>query len=225
MEFIDKPNQSRGRRKGQSTSEIQCVSYLSTESLLWHLRGRVKAGIIGHFWAVEHEPDEDSKKPHHHVRMTPPIGRSVDWSEICQSIAEVVPGEALPRKLVVSARAVNNQSEEGLLYARHEAHYLRVKGLTKAKLDYPREAFYTDSEEWLDEQWSAADAYEPKPKKMTTDDLLELIDSGLPVSRVALLRLCLSSGLNEGQWRMLCQYQNEVEAEKRRVSKKGENQP
>lgn len=194
---------------GMSRSEMQCVAYLTPEALKKQCLALVKSGEIGHFWAVYHEPDEDSKKVHAHLRMTPPPSRAVDWAAIAEKVVELVPFESLPRRLVLGKRATNNESEEGLLYARHESKYLRVKGLLKAVKDYPRDAFITDSEEWLDEQWSASDAFEPSPRKMTMQDLVELVESEICPDDCELLRLALLAGLNQGQWNMLLLYKTQ----------------
>lgn len=207
-------NTKRGRPQGQSRAEMQCVGYLTEKGLLAHLSRLVREGTIGHFWAVQHTPDEESKKVHWHLRLTPPASKAVDWQAVADGIWETVPGEDKPRRLVLGKAACNNASEEGLLYARHESRYLAAKGLIKAWKDIPRELFKTDSEEWLDAQWAAADAYEPTPRKMTIDDLIELVESEFQPSRRELLRLALKSGLNKGQWEMLVEYASECRRSK-----------
>lgn len=203
-------NTKRGRPAGQSRSEIQLVGYLTRPALLAHLRRLTDAGTIGHWWAVEHPADEDVRKPHWHLRLTPPPSRAVDWAAVVASVVEDVPGEPLPRRLVASSKAVNDKGLDGLLYARHDARYCDAKGLTKATYDYPREAFLTDSPEWLDALWNEADAYEPAPKRMTAEDLCNEVERNPDISDRALLRACLCNGLNKGIFELLIQYRLEV---------------
>ena len=200
----------RGRPAGQSRSEIQVVGYLTRPALLAHLERLTKSGTIGHWWAVEHEPDEEVRKAHWHLRMTPPPSRAVNWSEVLAGVVEQVEGEALPRRLVASSKAVNDQSLDGLLYARHDARYCEAKGLTKATYDLPRAAFITDSPEWLDALWNEADTFTPTPKRMTAEDLCKMVEENPDISTRALLRAVLVNGLNKGTFDLLTLYRNEV---------------
>ena len=207
--------QTRGRPKGQSRSECQGVAYLTRGSLEKMLSGMVNGGIIGHFWAVEHQPEEGEKKAHWHLRMVPPPSGTVDWRAIAEAVVEQVPGEDLPRKIVLDSGACNNQSEEGLLYARHESKYLRIKGLARVHTDYPREAFLTDSEDWLDEQWRRSDEYRPKPKKMTMEEILDLVESEYCPPERELIRLCLLSGISGTSWQLIQRFRDLSERERR----------
>lgn len=208
MKNPEKSSSRPGRRAGQSRSEMQCVAFLRRDALLQQLHALVSGGAIGHFWCVEHEPDEETKKPHFHLRLTPPPSRAVVWSEIAASIYENVPGETLPRKLVLGKRAVNDESEEGLLYARHDSRFLSVKGLTKGHVDYPRTAFFTDSPEWLDGEWAKADDYTPTPRKMSAEDILSELERNPKMPARILLRLCIVNNLNQGQLTMLERYRS-----------------
>lgn len=96
MKKPEKSSSKPGRRAGQSRSEMQCVAFLRPDALLAQLNALVSSGEIGHFWFVEHQPDEETRKVHIHLRMTPPPSRAVVWSEIAASIVEYVPGETLP---------------------------------------------------------------------------------------------------------------------------------
>jgi len=207
--------QSRGRPKGQSKSECQCIGYLTRPALQGALGVLVKGGLIGHFWAVEHKPESNETKAHWHIRMTPPPSRTVDWAQVASLVVEKVDGESKVRGLVLDSRSCNNQSEDGLLYARHDSRYLRLKGMDKAFVDYKREEFLTDSEEWLSEQWAKADAFEPAPRKLTMADLLDLVESDICPGHKALLRLALQAGLNKGQWDMLREYRAMCESDRR----------
>lgn len=202
-ETNDKTTKTAGRRQGTTRSEMQCVSFLTLAGLKWHLDALVKAKKIGHYWAVEHEADEDTKKRHQHVRMTPPPSRAVNWSEIADGIREMVEGEELPRRLVLDARSVNDKREDGLLYARHDARYCAVKGLTKAHYDYPPSAFITDDRDWFDGLWSAADSFSPEPKRQTAAELLAMIERNPNLTEWDLLRACIVANLPKGQSDML----------------------
>ena len=200
----------RGRPAGQSRCECQLIGYLTRPALKAQLNALVAAGTIGHWWAVQHEPDEDSRKEHWHLRMTPPASGTVNWSEVVASVEEMVEGETLPRRLVLDKRGVNDKREDGLLYARHDARYLDTKGETRTHLDYPREAFMTDSEEWLDALWAESDRFTPTAKRMTAEDLCNEVERNPDISTRALLRACLVNGLNKGVFDMLTVYRNEV---------------
>lgn len=213
MNTPEKSSSKPGRRAGQSRSEMQCVAFLRRDALLQQLHALVSAGVIGHFWCVEHEPDEETKKAHFHLRLTPPPSRAVVWSAIAASIVENVPGESLPRRLVLGKRAVNDESEEGLLYARHDSRFLSVKGLVKSHVDYPREAFFTDSAEWLDGVWSASDEYTPTPRRMSAEDILKELERNPHMPPRSLLRLCIVNNLNQGQFKMLVDYRSALLAE------------
>lgn len=209
-----KPNTNttpkRGRPQGQSRSEFQCVSFLTDDGLHARLAKLVDDGIIGHFWFVHHDADEDNKKPHQHVRMTPPVSRSVDWNSVAASVVEMVDGESLPRRLVVSSRATNDKSLDGLLYARHDARYCAAKGLTKARYDYTREDFITDDDEWLNGLWSEADQFTPTRRRLGTEELLVEVERNPRMSRLDLLRLCLLNGATKGTKDMLDEYRREL---------------
>lgn len=208
MNTTDKSSSKPGRRAGQSRSEMQCVAFLRRDALLAQLHALVSSGAIGHFWAVEHEADEETKKPHFHLRLTPPPSRAVVWASLASGIVESVPGESLPRRLVLGKRAVNDESEEGLLYARHDSRYLAAKGLSKSHVDYPRSAFFTDSPEWLDSVWAAADEFTPSPRRMTAEDILNELEKSPHMSPRVLLRLCIVNNLNQGQLTMLERYRS-----------------
>lgn len=206
----------KGRPAGQSRSEIQLVGYLRQAALVKQLNALVAAGKIGHWWAVEHEPDEEARKVHFHIRMVPPLSRAVDWNAIVASVVENVPGEDLPRRLVASKQAVNDKSEDGLLYARHDRRYCDAKGEAKAHYDYPRAAFLTDDGEWLDGLWNAADQFTPAAKRQSAEDLANLLDRHPDTDTRTLLRLCLVNGHTKGTFDMLCIYRDEVRASRRR---------
>lgn len=210
MKSTEKTTLKRGRPSGKSRSEFQCISFLTTPGLLERLKSLKKSGKIGHYWFVLHEPDEDTKKAHHHLRMTPPLSRAVDWSDIVDEIVEDVPGESLKRRLVASSRAVNNESLEGLLYARHDSRYCAVKGLEKKRYDYSRDDFVTDDDDWLDELWNSADNYTPSRRRLGTEELLEEVERNPGISRRALLRLCLLNGATKGTMDMLDEYRREL---------------
>lgn len=206
----------KGRPAGQSRSEIQLVGYLRKPALVRQLNALKAEGIIGHWWAVEHEPDEETRKVHFHIRMVPPLSRAVDWNKVVDRVQEQVPGEDLPRRLVASKRAVNDHSEDGLLYARHDRRYCDAKGETKAHYDYPRTDFLTDDPEWLDALWSAADQFTPAAKRQSSEDLCNLLDRHPETEIRTLLRLCLVNGHTKGTFDMLCIYRDQVRAERKR---------
>lgn len=212
----------KGRPAGQSRSEIQLIGYLRKPSLVRQLNALKAEGIIGHWWAVEHEPDEDSKKVHFHVRMVPPLSRTVDWNNVVERVQEQVPGEDLPRRLVASAKAVNDHAEDGLLYARHDRRYCDAKGLAKAHYDYSRADFITDDPEWLDGLWNAADQFTPTAKRHSAEDLANLLDRHPETDTRTLLRLCLVNGHTKGTFDMLLIYRDEVRASRRRKGSKAE---
>lgn len=195
-----------GRPAGQSRSEIQVVGYLTRAEMERQLNALVSDGKIGHWWGVQHEPDEDCKKAHWHVRLVPPPSRAVVWAEILDAVSEMVPGETLPRKLVAGSHAVNDAGLDGLLYARHDRRYCDRKGLTKATYDYPREAFCTDCADWLDNLWSQSDNYEIPAKRTSLEDVIAEVERNPWLSDLALLRTCLVSGINKGQYDMLREY-------------------
>lgn len=208
----------RGRPVGLSRSEFQCISFLTTKGLSSIMEKLVHDGKIGHYWFVEHEPDEDTKKVHHHLRMTPPISGSVNWQEIVALVVENVPGESLPRRLVASSRACNNESHDGLLYARHDARYCRVKGLVKSHYDYGRNDFHTDDKLWLDELWAQSDNFKPVKVRLGIEDVVSVVERNPRMSKLELLRLCLVNGLNKGQKDMLEELRREVLANNQPVS-------
>lgn len=215
MKSTNNTTPKRGRPAGQSRSEFQCVSFLTTSGLRACLRALVEDGTIGHFWFVKHDPDEETRKPHHHLRMTPPVSRSVDWAAVCARVVETVPGEDLPRRLVASSRAANNESLDGLLYARHDTRYCTVKGLRKRHYDYPRTAFETDDADWLDALWAQSDDYTPTRRRLGSEELLAEVERNPRMSRLDLLRLCLLNGATKGTRDMLEEYARELIATKR----------
>ena len=211
------PNEKkRGRPAGKSRCECQCVGYLTKEGLLWRLDTLVQTGVIGHYWAVEHEPDEEVHKVHWHLRMTPPPSVAVEWSKVCDQVQEMVEGENLPRKLVLGQKAVNDASLEGLLYARHDSRYLAAKGLVRATVDIPSDRFYTDSRDWFEELWNAADAFEVECKRLSKADILAMLDEchGRISNRV-LLRLVLCNNYTLGDYQLFGRYCAEVRSEER----------
>lgn len=205
-----KTTKKPGRPAGQSRSEIQVVGYLTRPALLAKLGELVEDGTIGHFWAVPHPPDEDVKKEHWHVRMTPPPSRAVVWADVLARVVEQVPGEQLPRRLVASSGAVNDRGLDGLLYARHDRRYCARKGLKKATLDFPREQFETDCPEWLDGLWNESENYDPAPRRSTVEDILAMVERNPRINDRELLRTCLVSGVNKGQFDMLREYRQMI---------------
>ena len=209
----------RGRPLGKSRCECQCVGYLPAEEMKRQLLALVADKRIGHFWFVEHEPDEDCSKPHIHLRMTPPPSRAVDWASIAERVSCVVEGETLPRKLVLGKGAVNDASCDGLLYARHDSRYCRAKNLVKATYDYPRESFVTDCVEWLDGVWLASDEYDPPPVRMTVQDVTSMVEAcNGEISDRSLLRVALVNGLTQGVYNMLAMYARELRNEQVRIN-------
>ena len=201
---------SSGRPVGLSRSEIQVVGYLRREALLAQLSTLVRDGTIGHFWAVEHAPDEDCKKQHWHIRMTPPVSRAVNWAVVVGGVVESVPGESLPRKLVASSRAVNDKATDGLLYARHDSRYCRVKCLRKSVYDYPIEAFATDSKDWLANLWAECDNADIEPRKQTRADLVQWASENPSASWSEIVRVCFLNGLSLSDAKMLGVIQREA---------------
>ena len=213
-EPTEKPK--RGRPLGLSRSDLQCVSYLPFDELKRQLRKLQEQGGVGHWWAVEHEPDEDSKKVHQHVRMCPPLGRTCNWSLVVEVVQATVVGEDLPRRLVVSKQGVNDKYLDGLLYARHDSRYLSAKGLVKAHVDYPREAFATDDDEWFDGVWAESDQYEPTARKLTKAEILVMVDDARgEIPTRDLLRLCLLNDLTQGDFNLFCQYSRLVRMDRK----------
>lgn len=218
------PPTKKGRPAGQSRSEIQLVGYLRKESLLRQMKALVEEGVIGHFWAVQHEPDEDAKKEHWHIRMFPPVSRTVDWNAVIERVQENVPGETLPRKLVASSRATNDKTEDGLLYARHDRRYCDRKGLVKSRYDYPRTDFFTDDEDWLDGLWALSDQFTPAAKRMSAEDLANLVEAKPETTDRTLLRLCLVNGHSSGTLNMLLRLRDIAYADRRARCRTDEEQ-
>lgn len=213
-------SQKRGRPAGKSRSECQCVGYLRRTALLPQLNSLVSSGRIGHFWAIEHDADEDTSKPHWHLRMIPPPSRSVDWKALCEAVSEVVPGELLPRRLVLGKGAVNDASFDGLLYARHDSRYCEAKGLVKATLDYPKDRFYTDDPDWFDGLWLAADQFEPERRKMSKLDVVEMLEKCKGrLSNRQLLRVVLLNGMTLGDYQLFGRYCAELRHDDEREKK------
>lgn len=216
MEQETEVKQRRGRPLGLSRSDLQCVSYLPFAELQKQLTELKRQGGIGHWWAVEHEPDEDSKKVHQHVRMCPPIGRTANWSLVVEIVQATVVGEHLPRRLVVSKQGVNDKYLDGLLYARHDSRYLSAKGLVKARVDYPRDAFATDDEEWLDGVWAESEQFEPTARKLTKAEVLAMVDDARgEISTRDLLRLCLLNDFTHGDFNLFREYSRLVRMERK----------
>lgn len=215
----------RGRPAGKSRCECSCISYLSTESLKVQLDTLVLKGAIQHYWFVQHEPDEEAKKPHHHLRMLPPVAQGVVWADLCKTIVETVPGEPSPRALVLYNGSVNDCWQDALLYARHDSRYLVAKGETKAHVDYPMDAFVTDSREWLEQIWLAADSYVPAPRRMSKEEVMVMLDNcDGAISNRQLLRVVMANGYQLGDYHLFDRYalecrrdaakRKEVEAER-----------
>lgn len=211
QEEPDIPESKKGRPKGQSTSECQCVSFLTPSGLERNLRSLQQAGKIGHWWFVSHTPEtiqsEKDKKPHQHVRMCPPLSGTVNWTDVTDSVQETILGEDLPRRLVVSREDINNNRLDGLLYARHNTRYLTIKGELRQYLDYPFEDFVTDDPEWLKALWIESDTFEPKPKRLSKSDILDKLEkcSGR-MSQKVLLRLCVLNNIGRSDYLMLMEY-------------------
>ncbi len=224
MTALAKTSKQRGRPKGQSKSEIQVVSYLNHPVLVGLLDDLIRRGEIGHYWAVEHACDEDDCKVHSHLRMLPPPGRCVDWHAILSTLQEQVAGEPLPRCCVASSRACNNQGLDGLLYARHDRRYCDIKGLSKSRYDYQFEDFATDSKDWFRQLWQASDSYTPTRQRLTSEGLLEHIESNPNITELELLRLCICNGLSKGQFDMLRRYASCYRAQQEQASSQTQKQ-
>lgn len=203
----------RGRPLGKSRCECSCIGYLRPDTLESILNGFVRDGVIGHFWFVEHSQDEEVRKPHCHLRMTPPPSRAVDWAAVCERVQEDIPGEALPRKLVLSKGSVNDAWQDALLYARHDSRYLEAKGLRKATVDIPKEFFRTDSLEWFEQMWIASDSFEPEPRRLSKSDIMAMLDDAPDISNRQLLRVVMVNNFTLSDYHLFSRYRAEVRRE------------
>lgn len=207
----------RGRPAGKSRCECSVIGYLVPDVLEMHLSALVQSGTIGHYWFVEHEPDEDVSKPHCHVRLCPPASRAVDWSAICERVQQTVPGEDKPRRLVLYKGSVNDAWQDALLYARHDSRYLAAKGLVKATVDIPTVRFHTDSREWLEQIWTASDSFEPEPRRLSKQDVMEMVDNAPDLTNRQLLRIVMVNNMTMGDYQLFITYRSEVRRELREM--------
>lgn len=129
---------------------ISTISYNSDAFIVEALRRLVAAGLVDWAHWVRHEPEEDEKKSHIHLVLSP--ARAIDTTALSAAFEEVdlaAPGKAplgvIPWRFCASL-------DDWLLYAIHDPDYLLSKGQTRAH-HYDRNAVRSTSTELLVEQW------------------------------------------------------------------------
>lgn len=135
----------------RTSKTLSCISYNTREWLLSVLQMLVEDGILSNYWGCFHEADVDSKKPHCHVTIVP--SRSIDTEVVFPKFNEIVPGEALPRKLIcIDARRggleICKSLGDNYLYNKHDSQYLTSKHLERNVKDYGEESMFFSSEEF-----------------------------------------------------------------------------
>ena len=72
----------------------------------------------------------------------------------------------------------------------------------------------TDDRDWLDGLWRASDQYEPERRKMSKQDIVEMVEKcNGRISNRQLLRVVLLNGLNLGDYHLLSRYCAELRRE------------
>lgn len=110
-----------------TTKPIATISYNTKEFLVDKLSiMRSKHRILSWFM-IKHNPDQDDKKEHWHVRIVP--NGKIDLADLFDEFIEYVPGEDLPRRTI---NWVNSSCEpEAILYFLHHEKYLRYKKMER----------------------------------------------------------------------------------------------
>lgn len=135
----------------RTSKTLSCISYNTREWLLSVLQMLVEDGVLSNYWGCFHEADVDSKKPHCHVTIVP--SRSIDTEIVFPKFNEIVPEEALPRKLIcIDSRRGGLEFCKSLgdnyLYNKHDSQYLAFKHLERNVKDYGEESMFFSSEEF-----------------------------------------------------------------------------
>jgi len=108
----------------RTSKPVATISYNTPEFLKLKLEELRKAGRISEWYFIEHKPEEDQKKPHIHLYVSP--SKMLQTDDLVKEFLQ--PDPVNPGKYVTCPRWVSSKFQDWYLYAIHDQAYLVTKG-------------------------------------------------------------------------------------------------
>lgn len=128
----------------KTSKNISSISYNTDEFLKLKLDELIEGKIITYYMFINHKPEEDEKKEHKHLFIIP--AKMVQTDDIRQELLEPFT-ELDNSKPLGTMPFVNAKTDDWLLYAIHDKHYLATKGQTR-KYHYKWEDIKASDEDY-----------------------------------------------------------------------------
>ena len=106
---------------------IATISYNTKEFLVEKLETMRAEHRILSWFMLHHDPDQDDKSPHWHVRIIP--NTKIDLAALFDEFIEYLPGEDLPRRTI--CWRTSTSEPDAILYFLHHEKYLRYKKMER----------------------------------------------------------------------------------------------
>lgn len=129
---------------------ISTISYNTDAFLSATLERLVSAGLVDWAHWVRHEPEEDEKKSHIHLVVSP--AKMVDTAALSAALKEADLSDPAKPPLGVIPWRFCTSLDDWLLYAIHDPDYLISKGQAR-DYHYDRTAVLSTAPDLLAEQW------------------------------------------------------------------------
>lgn len=111
----------------RTSKPISTISYNTPEYLKAKIEQWKNKGLIEYAMWIQHEPEEDEKKPHFHVFLKP--AQLLQTMDLELDSMEVDPQNIDKPLKMISFRI--SKEDDWLLYSLHDRSYLLEKGLTR----------------------------------------------------------------------------------------------
>lgn len=123
--------------------KLSNISYNSDEFLKRQLNTLLESGKISYWAFINHQPEEDEKKPHKHLIIFPDV--KLETRELDTMFLEEDPTNDKPLKCMLWNRT--SSINDWYLYALHDATYLKLKYGEDVKIHYSKEDIISSDED------------------------------------------------------------------------------
>lgn len=131
--------------------EISTISYNTIDFLVMELEQLIQDHVISFWCVISHQPDEDEKKPHHHVYIIP--NGQLDTMDLQLQFREYDPNK--PDKPLGCINFEYSKRDDWILYGEHYEPYLASKFQSR-KHHYTKEHFISSDEDTFDYYYNHA---------------------------------------------------------------------
>ncbi len=111
----------------RTSKPIATISYNTPEFLKLKLEELRKAGRVSEWYFIQHQPEEDQKKPHIHLYVVP--SKMLQTDDLTREFLQ--PDPANNGKFVTCPRWVSSKFPDWYLYSIHDQAYLASKGQSR----------------------------------------------------------------------------------------------